>query len=54
MDIKYFAKIFPKLRTDTIPQIQEAQRTPSRIKKKKKKKKFNQDISYVNCYKPKM
>ena len=46
MDIKYFAKIFPKLTTD--------------IKSKKLrehqagKKIFNQDISYLNCCKPKL
>lgn len=28
------AENFPKLMTDTKPQIQEAQRTPNRIKKK--------------------
>ena len=33
MDIKYFAKIFPKLKTDIKLQTQGSRRTPSRIKK---------------------
>lgn len=45
---------FPKLKLDTKPQIQESQKTPSRIKQNKTKSHMNLSISFTNYRKSKV
>lgn len=45
---------FPKLKLDTKPQIQESQKTPSRIKQNKTKSHVNRSISFTNYRKSKV